>query len=120
MDQAALAVAVEQVALFQDAAQIAQGASLFAANCAICHPHTARTLSADLRAMTPAAHALFAQVVLDGLKVPLGMPRWDDVLTQADVAALHAYVIDVAQKDHAAQQAQRAAPTRPVVSSSHP
>ncbi len=103
-----------------DAAQIAQGASLFAANCAICHPHTARTLSADLRAMTPAAHALFAQVVLDGLKVPLGMPRWDDVLTQADVAALHAYVIDVAQKDHAAQQAQRAAPTRPVVSSSHP
>ncbi|MFO1402142.1 MAG: hypothetical protein U1F30_13205, partial [Steroidobacteraceae bacterium] len=75
---------------------------------------------ADLRAMSPASHALFEQIVLDGLKVPLGMPRWNDALTKADVAALHAYVIDVARRDYAAEQAHRAAPARPAVSSSHP
>ncbi len=101
-------------------AEIARGAALFAANCAICHPNTPRTLSADLRAMTPAGHATFEQVVLDGLKVPLGMPRWKDVLSRQDVAALHAYVIDVARRDYAAQQAHAATPARPAVSSAHP
>jgi quinohemoprotein ethanol dehydrogenase len=101
-------------------AQIARGAFLFAANCGICHPNTPRTLSADLRAMSPASHALFDQIVLDGLKVPLGMPRWNDALTKADAAALHAYIIDMARRDYAAEQAQRAAPARPAVSTSHP
>ena len=70
--------------------------------------------------MSPASHALFEQIVLDGLKVPLGMPRWNDALSKEDVAALHAYIIDVARKDYAAQQAQLAPPARPAGSTSHP
>jgi quinohemoprotein ethanol dehydrogenase len=87
------------------AQQIARGATLYAANCAICHPNTPRSGSADLRAMSPGSHAAFDEIVLDGLKVATGMPRWGDVLTRADAAALHAYIIDVAHQAYAAQQA---------------
>jgi quinohemoprotein ethanol dehydrogenase len=102
------------------AAQIARGAALFAANCGICHPNIPRSGSADLRAMSPGSHAAFDEIVLDGLKVQTGMPRWGDVLTKADAAALHAYIIDVAQKAWTAQQAHAAAPARAPVVSSHP
>ena len=102
------------------AAQIARGATLFAANCAICHPNMPRSGSADLRAMSAGSHAAFDEIVLDGLKVQTGMPRWGDVLTKADAAALHAYIIDVAQKAWAAQQAHAAAPARAPAVVSHP
>ena len=102
------------------AEQIASGAKLFAANCGICHANMPRSISADLRAMSPASHALFDQVVLDGLKVPLGMPRWGDVLTKEDATALHAYIIDVAQKAWVAQQAHAPVPARAPLVSSHP
>jgi quinohemoprotein ethanol dehydrogenase len=70
--------------------------------------------------MSAGSHAAFDDIVLDGLKVQTGMPRWGDVLTQADAAALHAYLIDVAQKAWAAQQAHAAAPARARAVVSHP
>ena len=44
--------------------------------------------------MSPETHAAFDEIVLRGLYVPNGMPRWDDVLKPADAAALHAWLID--------------------------
>ena len=79
-------------------AMIAQGAGLFFANCAICHSNQPRSIAPDLHRMQPGTHAAFRQILLEGLLTPNGMPRWDDLLTPADVDALHAYLIDAQQK----------------------
>jgi len=73
---------------------IAQGRALFFTNCAICHSNQHRSITPDLRRMQPGTHEVFGQILLDGLLVPNGMPRWNDVLKPADVQAIHAYLID--------------------------
>jgi quinohemoprotein ethanol dehydrogenase len=44
--------------------------------------------------MAPGTHEAFDQVVLQGLLVTNGMPRWDDLLTPDQVKAIHAFLID--------------------------
>jgi quinohemoprotein ethanol dehydrogenase len=44
--------------------------------------------------MTPEKHQVFDQIVREGLFVPNGMPRWNDILTKADADAIHAWLID--------------------------
>ena len=34
------------------------------------------------------------KIVLEGLLVPNGMPRWDDLLKPDEVKAIHAFLID--------------------------
>jgi ABC-type proline/glycine betaine transport system permease subunit len=53
------------------AAQIARGATLFAANCGICHPNMPRSGSADLRGNLYFAAAAVHSAVLDRLLSPL-------------------------------------------------
>ena len=48
--------------------------------------------------MQPGVHAGFEQIVLGGLLVPRGMPKWDDRLTPDQVRAIHAYLIDLQGK----------------------
>jgi quinohemoprotein ethanol dehydrogenase len=86
---------------------IARGASLFFGNCAICHANRPRSITPDLRRMAPATHEAFRQIVLDGLYVPAGMPRWNDILSPQDADAIHAYLIDLqvqTRKDELAKQ----------------
>jgi len=52
--------------------------------------------------MTPVTHSLFSEIVLHGAYEAKGMARWDDVLTQADVDAVHAYLIDQTRQAAAA------------------
>jgi len=75
-------------------ATIARGQALFFENCTICHSNQPRSISPDLRRMSPERHEYFRQILLDGLLLANGMPRWDDLLTPADVDAIHAYLID--------------------------
>jgi len=76
-------------------ATIAQGQALFfASGCALCHSNQHRSITPDLRRMQPATHAAFRDIVLNGLYVPAGMPRFDDVLKPAEVDAIHAWLID--------------------------
>ena len=82
------------------AATIGQGAGLFFANCAVCHSNQPRSISPDLRRLAPGTHDAFRQIVLDGLLVPNGMPRWDDLLSPGDVDAIHAYLIDQQKQTH--------------------
>ena len=84
---------------------IKKGQDLFGANCRGCHSNQTRTLSADLRRMSPETHEQFKDIVLHGALRAGGMPQWDDVLSDADADALHAYLIDLAQKAYEAQQA---------------
>lgn len=75
-------------------AMIARGRGLFFANCAMCHANQHRSITPDLRRMQPGTHQAFRQIVLEGLLLPNGMPRWDDRLSEAEVDAIHAWLID--------------------------
>ena len=75
-------------------ATIAQGQALFFGNCVLCHANQHRSITPDLRRMQPGTHEAFQKIVLEGLLVPNGMPRWDDRLKPAEVDAIHAYLID--------------------------
>lgn len=77
---------------------LALGNALFMANCSICHSNQPRAPLPDLRRMSAGVHAGFEQIVLGGLLVPRGMPRWDDRLTPAQVKAIHAWLIDTQGK----------------------
>lgn len=74
---------------------IARGQGLFFGNCAICHANQPRSITPDLRRMQQPTHELFREIVLEGLLVPNGMPRWNDLLTPDDADAIHAYLIDL-------------------------
>ncbi|BAK65403.1 quinohemoprotein alcohol dehydrogenase [Sphingobium sp. SYK-6] len=80
---------------------IAQGMELFMGNCALCHSNQPRSITPDLRRMSEGTHKAFRQIVLEGLLLPNGMPRWDDRLGPAQVDAIHAYLIDLQGKTRA-------------------
>ncbi|MBO9601950.1 MAG: PQQ-dependent dehydrogenase, methanol/ethanol family [Novosphingobium sp.] len=73
---------------------IALGSALFTANCSLCHSNQPRAPLPDLRRLDKGVHAAFDQIVLKGLLVSGGMPRWDDALTPDQVKAIHAFLID--------------------------
>jgi quinohemoprotein ethanol dehydrogenase len=88
-------------------AEIARGAALYRETCAACHTNMDGSLAPDLRRMSPAAHAAFRRIVLDGALKDAGMPAWGDVLTPADAEAIHAWLISIARSSYAAQQRGR-------------
>lgn len=74
---------------------IAQGQALFySVGCALCHANQHRSITPDLRRMQPEVHKAFDAIVLNGQRVPLGMPRWDDLLSADESAKIHAWLID--------------------------
>jgi quinohemoprotein ethanol dehydrogenase len=78
---------------------LAAGEILYNRYCSRCHIF-ARSVLPDLRRMAPATHRLFYDIVLGGVYGAKGMARWDDVLSRADVEAIHAYLIDQAWQVH--------------------
>jgi len=91
------------------AATIARGQGLFFGNCVLCHSNQPRSITPDLRRMQPATHEVFDKIVLEGLLLPNGMPRWDDHLSPEDVGAIHAYLIDLQGKTRKAELAKKKA-----------
>ena len=92
------------------AAMLAQGKGLFfSSGCVLCHSNQHRSITPDLRRMQPGMHAAFADIVLRGVLVPNGMPRWDDLLTPAQVDAIHAYLIDLQTSTRAEELARQKA-----------
>jgi quinohemoprotein ethanol dehydrogenase len=85
----------QPIARFGAASQLAQGEVLYNRYCSRCHA-MGRGLLPDLRRLTPELHAIFPDIVLKGALVPLGMARFDDVLSPDDVTAIHAYLVDQA------------------------
>ncbi|HTY49116.1 MAG TPA: PQQ-dependent dehydrogenase, methanol/ethanol family [Steroidobacteraceae bacterium] len=72
-----------------------EGRLLFYANCVVCHANQPRSGTPDLRRLDAATHRVFDDIVLRGAMLPAGMPRWDDLLSPADAAAIHAFLIDL-------------------------
>lgn len=93
----ALAVAPEPPAM-PEGADPDRGAGLFMSQCPLCHAMQQRTQAADLRRMEKVTHENFERIVLEGMFVSLGMPRWDDILTPDEVRDIHAYLIREQQK----------------------
>lgn len=89
------------------AVTIAQGQALFFGNCVLCHSNQHRSITPDLRRMQAATHDVFGKILLEGLLVPNGMPRWDDRLKPGEVDAIHAYLIDVQAKTRAEELEKR-------------
>lgn len=79
-----------------DAKMIEEGKRKFAWNCSVCHVNSGVGAIPNLKNMQPFTHELFTEIVLEGLLVGNGMPNFSDVLTEADVEAIHAYLIDTA------------------------
>lgn len=75
---------------------VARGAQLYSDTCRICHGAAVISggMTPDLRYMAPETHKAFESIVLHGARAANGMPPFADVLQEADVAAIHAYVID--------------------------
>ena len=72
--------------------QIASGEILYNRFCSRCHVF-GRGVLPDLRRLTPEQHHLFYDIVLGGVLRPLGMGRFDDVLSRTDAEAIHAYIV---------------------------
>jgi quinohemoprotein ethanol dehydrogenase len=87
----------EPPAQHADASRISDGEVLYTRYCARCHVF-GRGMLPDLRRLTPAKHQIFNEIVMKGALQPLGMARWDDVLSQKDADDIHTYLIDEAWK----------------------
>jgi quinohemoprotein ethanol dehydrogenase len=82
-------------------AREAQGQALYyTVGCALCHSNQHRSITPDLRRMSPETHAAFNDIVLKGMLVQNGMPRWDDRLKPAEADAIHAWLIAEQAKTH--------------------
>jgi quinohemoprotein ethanol dehydrogenase len=84
---------------------VQQGGALFGARCGACHVNQPRSGAPDLRRMSPETQDAFNQIVLGGILKNAGMPPWEGVLTQAEVDAIHAYLISLSWAAYNQQQA---------------
>jgi mono/diheme cytochrome c family protein len=91
---------------------VARGRDLFEANCSACHFNRPRGYPPDLHRLDRAKHDLFRKIVLEGLLRPNGMPQWDDVLSPADVDAIHAYIVSISWDAFRAEHEHAPAPMR--------
>ena len=85
--------------LTADEDTVRRGARLFADTCAVCHGQQATGGVKDLRLMTAETHASFNDIVLKGIRADRGMASFANLLSPADVEAIHAYVISRANED---------------------
>lgn len=86
--------------------QIAHGNSLFFEWCSRCHTLGVPAMSPDLSRLNDriSAFKTFDAIVREGTFIPLGMPRFDDVISESDAAAIHDYIVDQAWNQYRRQQ----------------
>jgi quinohemoprotein ethanol dehydrogenase len=74
---------------------IHEGERLFTTYCSRCHVF-GPSITPDLRRIDPAVRARIKNIVIEGERAPFGMGRFDDVLSESDVNAISAYLLDQA------------------------
>jgi len=95
-------------AIAASSATTERGRSLFEYNCARCHVMGGATgIYPDLWNMPPEAIDGFKAIVYDGAYASVGMGKFSDVLTQDEVAAIKAFVVNdtIKKKTKGAQAA---------------
>jgi quinohemoprotein ethanol dehydrogenase len=93
----------EQPAIEATAAQVDNGKYRYGATCMVCHGALVVSggVVPDLRMLPPEKHAIFKEIVYDGVIHGAGMPRLGDLVTEQDVLDIHAYIIMRANQDRA-------------------
>jgi quinohemoprotein ethanol dehydrogenase len=61
----------------------------------------------DLRKLPPEIRNFFKNIVLGGAFAPAGMESFSDILSETDVDAIHAYLIDQAWQGYNEQERSR-------------
>jgi quinohemoprotein ethanol dehydrogenase len=84
-------------------AQLAEAATLYHGNCAVCHGLQAvgGGAVADLRFSNADTHQRWNDIVLGGAELAKGMPSFADVLRPEDVQLIQQYVLSRAKADSA-------------------
>jgi quinohemoprotein ethanol dehydrogenase len=90
-------------------AQVGAGRALFITWCSKCHTLGAPAVTPDLSRLGRGTGStdVLKSILLDGALAPLGMARFDDVLSSGDVENIHAFLIDRAWDAYTAQSAHR-------------
>jgi PQQ-dependent dehydrogenase (methanol/ethanol family) len=80
---------------------VERGELLYHENCAVCHGVYAKSSGVipDLRFMPAERHQAFKQIVLDGILADNGMASFADMVDEADVERIQAYVVYRAIED---------------------
>ncbi len=91
----------EPPAIEATAAQVENGKYKFMSTCMVCHGALAVSggVVPDLRMLPPEKHAIFNEIVYDGVIHGAGMPKLADLVSEQDVHDIHAYVISRANED---------------------
>jgi len=94
----------EQPAIEASSAQLENGKYRYMSTCMVCHGALVVSggVTPDLRMLPPEKHAIFKEIVYDGVIHGAGMPKLADLLTEQDVADIHAYVVMRANEDRGA------------------
>ena len=94
----------EPPAIAATAAEIENGKSKYASTCMVCHGPLVISggVTPDLRRLPAEKHALFKQIVYDGIIHGAGMPRMGDLINEQDVHDIQAYIVERAKQDRAA------------------
>lgn len=97
----------DQPDLQASAEDIQLGDEAYHETCAVCHGFMVKSsgVVADLRLMKPENHAIFRHIVMDGVFADRGMASFADLVDEADVARIQAYVVARANEDKAAAAA---------------
>ena len=95
----------EQPPLTASPEEIVRGGELYHRFCSSCHGHQARGYrNADLRAMAPAIHDAFQDIVRGGLLKELGMDDFTDELDEQETELVRQYIVSRANIDRAATE----------------
>ncbi|MEM7728224.1 MAG: PQQ-dependent dehydrogenase, methanol/ethanol family [Pseudomonadota bacterium] len=93
----------EKPAIVATPEDIGMGAMLYAINCSTCHGAEVRSAGVypDLRLSPADIHALYEDILLDGLLQGNGMANFADILGPDQVRQIEAYVVARAEEDKA-------------------
>jgi quinohemoprotein ethanol dehydrogenase len=85
-----------------DKATVKRGSDTYARWCAVCHGIGAvgAGVLPDLRKSEPAIYDSLDAIVLQGMRSPMGMPRFDAYLKTDDVQAIRAYLLALRAELH--------------------
>jgi quinohemoprotein ethanol dehydrogenase len=102
----------EPPAITATAAELENGKYKFHSTCMVCHGPLVISSGVvpDLRLLPTEKHAIFKEIVFDGVIHGAGMPRFGDLLTEQDVHDIEAYIVSRAKEDRASAAA---APPKP-------
>ena len=85
---------------------VSAGETKFVEQCSRCHQF-GPSVTPDLRRLPPGVRDMFKDIVLKGVMSNAGMGRFDDILTEKDVAAIDAFLLNENWKGYKEQEAAK-------------